>query len=109
MNSLDELGGWPALLTELLERRIGLKRDIGPRKEEDVTRNGYLIASLAAAGAVWATRRWGFPARAMATLRRANGRNPSERGATSRGEIIYRNTPAATGSEVAHLGVAGNI
>jgi hypothetical protein len=61
-----------------------------------MTRNSYsyMIAGLAAAGALWAARRWGVAERALSALRSRSARpgagSLAATGSTLRGDTNYR-------------------
>jgi hypothetical protein len=73
-----------------------------------MTRNSYLMAGLAAAGVIWAARRWGVASRAMSALHMGEGnRYGSENRGLRQGETIYHNTPTASAQDLSHLGATG--
>jgi hypothetical protein len=73
-----------------------------------MTRNSYPMAGLAAAGMIWAARRWGVASRAMSALNsRPGNRYGSSDRSSLRGETIYHNTPSASEQDLSHLGATG--
>jgi hypothetical protein len=72
-----------------------------------MTRNGYLIAGLAAAGAMWAARRWGLADRLTSAMHDCGTDSSPADSSRRRAETIFRNTPTATDADLSHLGATG--
>jgi hypothetical protein len=85
----------------------GRNHDRIPGRRHTMTRNGYMLAVLGAAGAYWAIQRCGLADRLMDALR---GTELPQTGGKrfTKGETIFHNNPLI-GADVSHLGAAGSI